>query len=103
MLVERAFARVAARKLAEFQAARGISDDVTARHARVSQSYWCRVRMGAAAPGVRLISGLAASMPDLLRSAIDEVQELRRIEIEHLQAGGADSGEAPDLVTATGR
>ena len=92
VLLERAFVVIVARMLGEYQTARGISDDTTARHTRVSQSYWFRVRTGAAAPGERLISGLAVSMPDLLRSAIDEVQELKRVEIERLQAGAPPDG-----------
>ena len=85
--LERALAAIVARRLGEYQASRSISDETTGRLARVSQSYWQRVRTGSAGPGERLISGLAVSMPDLLRSAIDEVQELRREEVTRLRSG----------------
>jgi hypothetical protein len=97
VMLERAFGVIVARLLGEYQSAHRISDDTTSRLARVSQSYWCRVRTGSAAPGERLISGLAVSMPDLLRSAIDEVQELKGEEIARLRAssprhGGGSAG-----------
>lgn len=87
MLLARSFGVIVARRLGEYQAVHRISDDTTARIARVSQSYWHRVRTGEAAPGERLISGLAVSMPELMHAAIDEVQELKRQEVARLQAG----------------
>src|SRR5439155_26808936 len=63
-------------------APRPLSDGAVAALARVSQSYWARVRQGEASVGLRLISGLAVSMPELLRAAIEEIQQLRRSELE---------------------
>lgn len=93
MLVERAFGQIVGRKLLEHQEAHELSDEATARLARVSQSYWWRVRRGLVDPeareastvGARLLDGLAVSMPDLLREAIDEVQALKAEAVERLR------------------
>jgi hypothetical protein len=90
MLVERAFGQIVGRLLVEHQVEHKLSDRATSRVARVSQPYWSRVHRGVVDPdaadtcavGARLISGLAVSMPDLLRRAIDEVQALKSAEVE---------------------
>jgi hypothetical protein len=93
VLVERAFGKIIGRRLFEYQQSRRLSDVAVSGLGRVTPSYWLRVRRGVQQPGAadtsevgeRLISGLAVSMPDLLRSAIDEVQEMKAAELERLR------------------
>jgi predicted transcriptional regulator len=101
--VERAFGKIVGRRLVEYQEQYKLSDHATARVARVSQSYWSRVHRGVVDPdaadtarvGERLISGLAVSMPDLLRLAIDEVQVLKAAEVRRLRAADGTAVGAP--------
>jgi len=90
VLLERAFGVIVARRLREYQAVHGLSDVSVARLARVSQSYWYRVRSDdRVSAGDRLMCGLAVAHPDLLRAAIDEVQVMKRDELARLRAGDA--------------
>src|SRR3954451_4073877 len=79
MGLDHTFGAIVGRRLREHQLShrpRPLSDGAVAALAQVSQSYWVRVRQGETGVGLRLISGLAVSMPDLLRAAIDEIQAL---------------------------
>lgn len=98
LVLDRAFASIVARRLGEYQARQRWSDDRTAQLARVSQSYWWRVRNGEVGAGTQLISGLAVSMPELLHAAIDEVQTL--VVEERAGAGAGASGQAPETASA---
>src|SRR5687768_15701768 len=96
MPIERVFAKIVGRRLVEYQEAHRLSDHSVGRLVRVSQPYWTRVRRGVREPaadgtsgvGELLISALAVVLPDLLHASIDEVQELKAVEIERLRASG---------------
>jgi len=68
--------------LIEWQARHRLTDQAMAALLRVSQSYWTRVRSKASGPGERVLTGCAWALPDLLRQAIDEVEEARAAELK---------------------